>query len=158
MTARAGLLPVALRWIGVHFQNGDSQQLTWENATRAALDLPTAPDDDPPLIPEDFTAAGVSLVHRAFRELAASAQRDEPDDDADRVLCAAAVASILPPYGEQPDLSSEQRLHNTLAATVAALQFWLMYTPGGLAAAAAHDLTVAATDGDPDRLNDGGRP
>lgn len=157
MTARAGLLPVALRWIGLRFQAGDNQQLTWENATRAALDLPTAPDDDPPLTPEDFTATGISLAHRAFRELATTAQHDDPDDDADQVLCAAAIASILPPYGEQPDLSGEQRLHNTLTATVAALQFWLTYTPGGLAAAT-HDLTVAATDGDPDRPNDGGRP
>lgn len=135
---RQALLNHSRRWIAEHYEAGDSEPVSWDNAIRAMFDLPTEGDVD--IIRVGHFTPG---TYRAARSLFRAIIEGKGSEDEDAQWCAGAWESITP---AQPDLSDVQKKECLIAGMLDALQFYVTYHPGGLFEAT-RDLNVAASGG-----------
>jgi hypothetical protein len=130
-TVRNDLLRDCLAWIGAHYDGGD-MPTAWFGAVRDTLGLP----HEGLITPEMFAPRVYNRVLLGFEEILALGLHFRVDEDVTgEGRAAVATWHLFTGLVGNADLTGDQRRFAHIDAMVAGLEYWVTYTPGGLAEA-----------------------
>lgn len=129
-TVRNQVLRECMAWIAVHYDGLDAPD-AWRRSVRDTLGLPL----DGPLRPESFGSTSYDHVLLAFEEILALGLHYETTGEpaTSEARTAHDTWRVFVAVVDGVDVTTDERVLDHLDAMVAGLEYWITYTPGGLA-------------------------